>query len=403
MKRRISDLMDGIGVPDMELESSTPLSPSRIKEITMSKISNNQKNSRRRIGFRFLIAAAVIATLALTAFAAEQIFGAGDIFRSILRNDLSDAQVEVVNALGTVFQEQTQTSQGTTVTMVAAYSDAYSLHLYLKAEAPEGVTLPDGILYTFYDENAIDYSEANHWQDLTPGEDAPYDAIPRFVTIEPLADADPTDNKKDFHVTIMGQSGSSVKFNDGYDKYFNMTGIYQQVPDVDGDEDGYVLLAPGEFSFNVGLANEIKTVELDVDGLTYGGHKTCTWTHDSACNDLCAEKLTGETDLATGLPVHSESWDYQVTVRRLVLSPLSADWECSFTCSDDRMSFGVDFRVVMKDGSVVETASYGAGGGYTDDASFGTTYFAEPIDLAQVDYILVGDPEINSTYQVYLP
>lgn len=402
MKRRISDLLDHYCDDTVEFSGDAPLSSERIKEITMSRITKKEKRGKR-IVFRALVAAAVIASLTLTAFAAEEIFGAGDIFRSIFQKDLSEEQVQVVNELGQVFQEQTQTSQGTTVTLVAAYGDAYSLHLYLKAEAPEGVTLPDGILYTFHDANAIDYSAADHWQELAPGEDAPYDAIPRFVTIEPLADADPTDNKKNFHVTIMGQSGSEVRFNDGYAKYFNMTGIYQQVPDVDGDEDGYVLLAPGEFSFNVGLMHEVQTVELEVDGLTYGGHKTRTWTHDSACNDLCADKLTGETDPETGLPIHAESWDYQVTVKRLALSPLSADWECSYTCSDEWMSFGVAFQVVLKDGSTVEIASYGPGGGHGDGKSFGTTYFAEPIDLDQVDYILIGDPDIDSTCKVSLP
>ena len=29
--------------------------------------------------------------------------------------------------------------------------------------------------------------------------------------------------------------------------------------------------------------------------------------------------------------------------------------------------------------------------------------FLIPIDLDQVDYILIGDPDINSTYKVYLP
>ena len=66
------------------------------------------------------------------------------------------------------------------------------------------------------------------------------------------------------------------------------------------------------------------------------------------------------------------------------------------------MSFGLGFQVVLKDGTTVPTLPIG--GSYDGEGySGGTTYFAVPIDMEQVDHILIGDPEIGSTHKVYLP
>lgn len=418
MKRRISDLLEGIREDTVELNTQTPLSSNRIKELTMSKINSEKKtHNTKRIAFRILVAAAAISLLTVTAFAAENVFGAGDWFRDILGNRLeedrktvqqeglditlpdtvSQEQIDVVNELGQVFEETSIESEGTTMTLTAAYADANVIHLYFQAEAPEGTVLPDGILYQFYDYNAED------WNILELPQGAPYELSGYNVDVEALPDADPTDNRKDFHVTIYTQSGMEMQFNDGVSKLYHITGIYEQVVDMNGDEDGYVRLAPGSFTFDIGIANEAKVVELDVDGLTYGGHRTRTWTHDSPCKEFCKENLTGQTDPDTGLPIHAESWDYTVNPKRLAISPLSADWACDYTCSDDRASFGLSFRVVMKDGS--SPLLVDGGGTYNDEKcmSSGTNYFSTPIDLDQVDYILIGDPEINSTHKVYLP
>lgn len=422
MKRKISDMLDGFPAENLPLNQSTPLSSQRIKELTMSKITSNEKK-RSRIGIRILALAAAISMLGVTAFAAEEIFGAGDFFRSILGSELqerreyaaengldvtyaetiSEGQIEVVDALGTVFEEQSFTDQGTTVTMTSAYADENIVHMHLKVEAPEGTVLPDDILYTFVDWNSIDHEDENRYRMFTVGEDAPYDSI-GFTSdcIKVLPDSDPTDNKKEFLVTLTNSFSEKVKFNDGYSKYLHIDGIYEQVVNVKGDEDGYTLIAPGKFTFDFGMVNEAKAVELEVKGLTYGGDKNRTWTHDSPCHDLCKENLTGETDASTGLPIHAESWNYTVTAKKLNLSPLSAQWECSYECDNPSFGFGLDFSVVLKDGTTVPTLPIGGsmdGDGY----SAGTTYFAVPIDLEQVDYILLGDSEIGSTHKVFLP
>lgn len=425
MKKRISDMMDYIQNADMELKQETPLSSQRIKELTMSKIVKQKRKNSRAV-FRLMVAAAVIATLTLTAVAAEEIYGAGDWFRNILniqlemdseriakegialRDLISEAQIDVVTDMGRVFEEQSQTSEGTTVTMHAAYGDANILHLYFTAEAPAGVVLPDNILYSFHDGNELYEEPEERYIPLTPGADAPYKTISQQVDIEALPDEDPGDNKKDFRVSIYGQAGTSCSFNDGYSKFFNIRGIWQQIPNVNGDEDGYELLAPGEFAFEVGLAGKAEMIELkDARGFVYGGEKSRTWTHDSPCV-LCEDVLTGENDPETGLPIHSETWDYEVTVRSIRISPMSVEWEVEYVCNDASRGFGLEFQVVMKDG----TSPVAGKGGSMNDApqwltggagvSNGLTHFSIPIDLAEVDYILIGDEELGQTMKLYL-
>jgi len=422
MKRRISDMLDGYPENTVNLEQSTPLSSERIKELTMSKINQKEKKSRR-IGVKLLALAAAISMLGVTAFAAEEIWGAGDFFRNILgvqlqeskdhaaENELdvtypevvSEEQIQLVNELGQVFEEQSYTNQGMTMTMTAAYADENIVHIYLSVEAPEGTVLPDDILYTFCDWNSLHGNDENEYRMFSVGEGAPYDSI-GFTSdcIKVLPDADATDNKKEFLVTLTNSFSEDVKFNDGYSKYLNIDGIWQQVVNVDGDDDGYTLIAPGKFTFDFGMVNEAKAVELNVDGLTYGGEKSRTWTHDNPCQPLCEEDLTGELDPETGLPIHAESWKYTVTAKKLELSPLSARWECAYECDKWTMSFGLGFQVVLKDGTTVPTLPIG-GSWDGDGTSGGTTYFAVPIDMEQVDYILLGDAEIGSTHKVYLP
>ena len=75
MKRNISDLLDGYVEEGVELYDDTPLSASRIKELTMGKWKQRQKEPMvrartRRPLFRILLAAAVIVSLCcLTVFA----------------------------------------------------------------------------------------------------------------------------------------------------------------------------------------------------------------------------------------------------------------------------------------------------------------------------------------------
>lgn len=387
MNRKISDLMDHIQDTDVELEMHTPLSSQRIKELTMSKVKQNKP---RRIAFRVLMAAAIIAALAVSAFAAEEIFGAGDIIRNLFQNDISDNNVAVMNELGGSFQPQTVTSEGTTMTLAAAYADSNAMTLYFHVEAPKDMVLPDGILYDFYDYNdwTTDIIEISNG--------APYEMISGVsIDIAVLPDEDPSDNQKDFCVTMSAQLGQRAKFNDGVSKLYNITGIYEQVVNVDQDEDGYERIVPGSFTFDIGIVNEIKEVEFNVRGLTYSGTKSRTWT---CAFENCGEYCEG---LETSGREHTECWDVSITAIQLNISPLSAEWECGFELSDPRRSAELDFQIVMKDGTSPEMYAV-PGGEYTDDWSTGVYNFRLPIDVSQIDYVLIGDPEIGETHKVYI-
>ena len=420
MKRNISDLMDHYRGELPELQMDTPLSSQRIKELTMGKITKSEKKGKR-IVFRILVAAALIATLTMTAFASEDWFDAGSWFREVLNlqmekdqeiageigvaiseGQVSEGTITIVNQLAQGFRPQTQTDQGTTVTLQAAYGGDYMLHLLFHVEAPEGTVLPDDILYDFCDHNAIDYSRDDYFRMLYPGVEAPYKYISHSMEINVLPDADPTDHCKDFHVKISGQKGDKCRFNDGQTKYFQISGIYQQVVNANQDEDGYELLAPGNFRFDVGLSGELEEIELkEAEGFTYGGEKTRTWTHDSPCLPPCEENLTGETDPENGLPIHTESYNYEVEVVDISISPMGVDWEVKYTCDDWTKAFGLSFQVVMKDGRIPVTTV----GSASDNGKkmAGITYFTVPIDLAEVDYIRIGDEELGQTMILHLP
>ena len=78
MKRIISDLLNAYSDPDVTLETQTPLSSERIKELTMSKIKERTAPRKRRITFRVMMAAAIIVALAVSVCCSSKGRGCGD-------------------------------------------------------------------------------------------------------------------------------------------------------------------------------------------------------------------------------------------------------------------------------------------------------------------------------------
>lgn len=406
MKRDIFDLLDSFRDDTVQLEESAPLSSERIRELTMEKIAPKEKK-KPRILHRILIAAAILSLLSATAFGAEPFLEAGDWFRSVLDNQLEQdkaivqnmgldvtvpetitpEQIQLVNDLGQVFEQTSVTSEGTTVTLTAAYADASVMHLYFQVEAPKGTVLPDGINYGF---KAADDCE-------------PFLELPNrggsFWRVEALPDENPRDNRKEFHVTARLTPGNDAKMNDDTPKKVTISGIYGWMPTDNGVE--CTCLAPGEFSFDIRVVNSAQEIALDVEGISYGGQKTHTWTHVEECSDWCRKKLTGQTDPESGLPTHFDRYDFTVTVKEMKIGPLGVKWNCRYTCSEEEsFSHNLVFQIVMKDGSSplcskIITSSEGV--------SWGVGTFSVPLDLTQVDYILIGDPELGEPVKVYLP
>ncbi|MDO5400170.1 MAG: hypothetical protein Q4F17_04205 [Eubacteriales bacterium] len=417
MKRRISDLLDSVPADPVELKEVTPLSSSRIKELTMSKLEHREMREKkhrtglRRLGFNILVAAATISLLTVTVSAAEYIFGAGDWFKGRMEQQLeegrtqarwedpdanvaetiSQGQIDTVNRLGQSFQEQTVTQNGASMTMTAAYGDAHVMHAYVRVKAPQGTVLPDDILYNFFShregEDGFDY--------LTVADGSPYAMGGYIIEASPLEDGDPTDNKKDFDIAITGQLGQEAAFNDGVAKYLHLGGLFEQVVDANGDEDGYEPFFTGDFTFDIGLINQAEVCKVDVSKAGYGGHVVRQWTHEGVPhNEGCAPYDENG--------VHTEEYDYTVSPDYLYISPLTAQWKCHFTCTDERIAPGLQFQIVMKDGTTAVGIG-GGGGELGDDFSSGLTIFSAPLDLDQVDYILIGDPNVGEPMRLELP
>lgn len=406
MKRHIFDLLDSIPGDTVQLEESAPLSSERIRKLTMERISPKEKK-KPRILYRIFITAAILSLLSATAFGAEPFLEAGDWFRSVLNHlleqdkeivqnmgldvtvpeTITPEQIQLVNDLGKVFEQTSVTSEGTTVTLTAAYADANVMHLYFQVEAPKGTVLPDGINYTFQDTGDVE-----PFLELSENGGCAY-------KVEALPDENPKDNRKEFHVTARLVPGNDAKLNDDTPKKVAISGIYGWMPTDNGVE--CTCLAPGEFSFDIRVVNSAKEIALDVEGITYGGHKEHTWTHEGDCTDWCRKKLTGQKDPENGLPTHFDSYDFTITVKEMKIGPLGVEWACSYTCSEDEpFAFDLDFQIIMKDGGsplcskiTIENERFTQGSGS----------FTTPLDLNQVDYILIGDPELGEPVKVFLP
>ena len=382
MKRNISDLLDRYPAEDVELGGNTPYSPTRIKEITMKKIHTEAKSSKR--GFqpaRLLAAAAVAAALSVSALAAGRLLGAGELFQDFFRPEegaLSQGQVDAMDQLGQVLigaGENTPapaSSNGATITPIAAIADENVYYLRLLVEAPAGTALPDldeGHYYQFFG-NA-------------PGEALTLDAADgaRFgynMDRTVLADSEPNDNRKEFVLCFtMGYGDKSgVKFNDGGSKILTIPGLW-----VQDAQKGYTPVFTGEFRFDIGLNFQSKTVELDAKG--------ASWT----------DPVLGYTN----------------TLEYLALSPLSLSFRYRTTLPENKY-FGPDvsIAVVLKDGTqfvpVYDTTQNLVDylKGYHDlepedilplpgepgQDTQGYIAFDEPLDLSQVDCVLFGDVKI---------
>lgn len=437
MKRKISDLLADYPEGEINLNEVTPLSAERIRQRTMAAIAPSKKQAPKakrthrggRILFRLLVAAAILSTLTVTAFAVENL-RTSEWFQSIMNSKqaeqqqlaseyseeyeaytiqetVSQGQLELVDQLGEGFQPQTVVSNGTTMTLTAGYGDESVMHLYLQVTAPEGTVLPDDISY-----ESMDFGSGEEWKILTMGDTV----LSCHLDIEPLEDDDPTDNRKDFHLTLTLSSApesltgeqraaealdtTQVRLNDGVEKHLHLKGLYSQIVDVNGEEDGYEPILTGDFSFDITYSSKPTEYVLDVSNMTYGGHAVRKWSHPA---DVVGD-VNGHFDWCPPYDengVHTEEWDYTVTPTYFAINPMSVYWSCDFTCTDERMYYNLSFKVVMKDGTSPLTTRNG--GWDSGNTTGGTSHFYNPIDLTQVDYILIGDEDLGSTYKLYLP
>lgn len=348
MKRNISDLLDSYPVEGLDLGSTTPYSSSRIKELTMSKVSTNKPRKHLR-PLRFLAVAAIISALTVSAMAVGHMLGAGTLLQNFFAERggaLSDGQIQVIDQMGKTF-ESGVTSNGTTITPIAALADENVYYLRLQIKALENVILPE---YDSQTDGCYQLSGPGKALELS-FEDGIYSDYGYTLKCDWLPDENPQDNLKEVVIWIGAQIGSDVRFNDGVSKELTIHGLWLQTPDKE-----YTQILDGEFSLDITLPNDTEVLSLDTTGLT--------WT--------------------------DEENGYTSTLESLNLSPLSLTFRYTATTpTDSRISPYVGpLEVVLKDGSTV-TISEATG-------AEGNEYyvFATPLDLSQVDYVKYGNYQI---------
>ncbi len=359
MNRRISDILDDYPESTVELECSDLLSAERIKALTMEKIQP-QKRTR---GFlrKALLAAAIIGVLTVTVLAAE-ILGAGGWFRDVFNREGTagdlDAQVAYIDQIGKVYH-QSMTDQGTTITPLAGYGDENIFYLRLRITGPDGSVLPDEEYYRVF----------GSWEQM----DTVLENQQLYHTLTALPDENPRDNEKDFLLKVMAMPDGDRKLNDGDPVLFHIYGLYRQLPNqTEASEFEQVL--PGAFTLDLANFNQVEMVELKAAGLRYQKEEV-------------------------GVIVYSDEereevpYDYSVTFTSLEISPLSISFACQYEMSEPSWKVGADIQVVMKDGTVAQV-DWGRGIPGSDRYPFALTgqnaFFRVPIDLNNVDYVLLG-------------
>ena len=103
------------------------------------------KRPRRRMGVRLLACAALAAVFTVSAMAAYHLWGPGELFDPFFTLEsapLDDGQKELLDQIGATNLPPV-TSNGVTLTPLAAIADEHTLYLRLRLEAPEGTVLPD--------------------------------------------------------------------------------------------------------------------------------------------------------------------------------------------------------------------------------------------------------------------
>ncbi len=342
-------------------------------ELSDRKAARKPKNLRW-IG-RVAVIAAVVAALGITAFAAGvAIDGENPIAAYVSRifgKDLTDKQAEVATEIGKTYDKPMYSFNGTTITPITAVADDVMLYLYVHVEAPEGTVLPDCAEGEHYEIHGNDGSYSNvpdiviAWQE--------WDTPINGVTVRPMPDEDPEDNKKDFVIRLINDG--DIDFNDGLPKYLRFGSLWfhaseHEIVPIHKDTTGRCSrICEGNFVIDVNCGYEDAVLEVDTGEVTY----------------------------------YDEEYDFTTVIKKVTITPLHIEVECTRTTCDAKYIFprGGPVQLVMKDGTMLQALD-----AYFDAAaqtelhpdsivgieSFG--WFDELIVLEDIDYLVVGDGEI---------
>ena len=367
MEYNIYDLMD-----DVRDDTVTPApgcdeaALRRIKELTMKKIENQQGGrpavkKTRRVA-RGLLIAAIVAVMCTATVAAAKL-GVADSFKGYF-GDLTAEQKQLMEEMGTT-DMQPVTSNGTTITPLAVYGDAYHYYIRLLVQAPEGTVLriPDsqtegvylklvgteenGILETSdYDFGGVGYSV--EWEDSTPGDNI----LEGVVYLEGQMLSDDASQR-------VGESG--LRFDDGQPKWLHITRFVLGV----GDEYTETVLE-GDWRFALpDLSAQAALVEVDASGLTVESTQP-------------------------GRMIYLDTFRISSTYIQVKYDSDSIDDFDAPPCEPEG-----GWALVLDDGAeVAGDDSDVCGGSYNNSHVDLYFRFAAPIDVSRVDHIRFGTLEI---------
>lgn len=366
MEYNIYDLMD-----DVRDDTVTPApgceeaALRRIKELTMKKIENQQggRPAVRKTGrvARGLLIAAIVAVMCTATVAAAKL-GVADSFKGYF-GDLTAEEKQLMEEMGTTDMPAPVTSNGTTVTPLAVYGDAYHYYIRLMVQAPEGTVLriPDyqtegvylklvgteesGILETVdYDFNGVGYSV--EWEDSIPGDNT----LEGVVYLERQVLSDDASQR-------VGESG--LRFDDGQPKWLHITRFVMGV----GDEYTETVLE-GDWRFALpDLSAQAAPIEVDASGLTVESTQP-------------------------GRMIYLDTFRISSTYIQVKYDSDSIDDFDAPPCQPEG-----GWALVLDDGAEVPLGDSPEGGWNNSHADLYWRY-AAPVDVSRVDHIRFGTLEI---------
>ena len=351
----MTDLLDGWEDGSVELPPPAGMSPERIKERTMEKIRQT-KRPRRRMGVRLLACAALAAVFTVSAMAAYHLWGPGELFDPFFTLEsapLNGGQKELLDQIGATDLPPV-TSNGVTLTPLAAVADEHTLYLRLRLEAPEGTVLPDMGEQEDHIAHDVELVDADTGERLNWGMQKA-----RF-----LPDDTPGDNSLELVFMLLG-GPNGANWVDGTSKTLTITGLILCPREP---EDAGKTYLEGEWSFSLDSFYQGKEVEINTIGAV-------RW---------------------------DEETERMVTLEGLTLSPLAASYTISYPVEESWEFVDLQLELVYKDGSSVTIDGGGGKGSHGPDGQGGTDYFTgvrnfdAPRDLRELDHLQYGGCRLES-------
>lgn len=364
MAYNIYDLMDTVQDDTVALPEDKTVDTGRIKALTRQKLRQQaQRPAGQRTGrfTRGLLIAAAAAVMCTATVAAARL-GVADSFKGYF-GDLTAAEKQLVEQHGTTDMPAPVTSNGTTITLLAAYGDAYNCYVRLRVAAPEGTVLripdsqtegdlmlrgteEDGILETAdYDFSGMGYSVK--WEDSIPGDNT----LEGVVYLEGQLLSDDTAQR-------VGET--KMRFDDGQPKWLHITGLAVYSASL-GQYTETVL--EGDWRFELpDLSAQAAPIEVDASGLTVESTEP-------------------------GRMIYLDAFRISSTYIQVKYDSDSIDDFDAPPCEPEG-----GWALVLDDGTEVTLGSEDPQGGGWNNSHVDIFYrFAAPIDVTQVDHIRFGD------------